>query len=136
MYITYLSYLGAEKYGIWANVCGGRYLFGNKIVKTTKHNYWTLNQIKCYQKTNWTENYATCCRLGMDPLILTSIDEQQCLSNFTSSAYTNSLQRETIYEILIGRKLDWKSELLDRRDAGLQRVVGLVLGVSVFTLYG
>jgi hypothetical protein len=34
---------------------------------------------------NWDQNWNFCCSLGMEPIIIESRDEQNCLSNLTTS---------------------------------------------------
>jgi len=65
----------------------------------------------------------------MDPVIFSSLEEQQCFSNFTSSILFNSWMSSGIffYKFAIFRKLDGKPELLDGWKERVQRFLGLVL---------
>jgi len=41
-------------------------------------------------KVSWDQNWKTCCSLGMTPLSLDTVQEQQCLSNLTNSNLTGN----------------------------------------------
>lgn len=34
---------------------------------------------------NWNQNAQNCCSLGMEPIFFSSVEQQQCISNLTSS---------------------------------------------------
>ncbi|XP_059483401.1 uncharacterized protein LOC132201331 isoform X2 [Neocloeon triangulifer] len=54
-----------EQHGYWASTCGSVYLFTKYL-------------------GNWSESHAKCCSLGMTTIALETMDELNCLSNFTS----------------------------------------------------
>jgi hypothetical protein len=35
-------------------------------------------------QVNWTENAEKCCALGMEPIAFSSVEQQQCLGQYTS----------------------------------------------------
>jgi len=85
-------------------------------------------------KVNWTENMAMCCSLGLNPIIFNSWEDQQCVSNFTSSRFKTIFSFYS-FKKLNKRKLDGKPELLDWWKAGVQRFLGLVLRSSISTIH-
>jgi len=83
-----LNFSAPHEYGLWADVCGGKFLFGNKIVKETPINECnTLNTLLKLQVT-WQQNVEKCCSLGMTPIIFTTEEKQRCLSDYSKSKST------------------------------------------------
>jgi Lectin C-type domain len=39
----------------------------------------------CCEQVTWEKNWQMCCSLGMSPLAIDTLEEQQCLSNLTKS---------------------------------------------------
>jgi len=83
----------------------GRHLWRNVFVRqqnceVTK-NYRIKNNPAFYFKVNWTENLAKCCSLGMDPIMFTSWEEQQCVTNFTSRKFKQFIVPLPYFELLI-----------------------------------
>jgi len=74
-----------------------------------------------------------CCSLGMDPVILNSIEEQNCISNYTRSI--SDLMSSIYFITYKFSKLEREFELLDRWSARVQRSLGLVLRVRASTLH-
>jgi hypothetical protein len=107
-----------EKFGIWADVCGKTLLFGNKFVRKAFY-YWSQSRQTFFQM-NWTQSSDMCCSLGMDPIIFSSSEEQQCIANFTSSRETAIFctgQPFLIKFLYTRSEVERKFELLDRRYA-------------------
>jgi Lectin C-type domain len=57
--------------------------------KYTKYARQKITLMKLRQVT-WQKNLATCCSLGMTPLTLDSVSEQECLSNMMSTNWTGN----------------------------------------------
>jgi len=99
--------------------CSGikSYLTINKM--TIKYVFFICCQV------NWTENVAKCCSLGMTPIILNTVEEQICISNFSRSKINITERFLFIFGFNLSQ-MERKPELLDGRSSGLQRFLGLV----------
>jgi hypothetical protein len=68
-------------------ICGDIYLFGNRIVWINNLTTQKQSRMLCMsQQVNWQQNVETCNSLGMTPLTLDSVSEQNCLSTTAKSA--------------------------------------------------
>jgi len=60
------------------NTCLEMLWYNNKNYPTPENYNYLMKQ------TTWEQNWETCCSLGMDPIYFESLEDQQCVINFTS----------------------------------------------------
>jgi len=78
-----------KNFGVWLETCGETYLFGNKPVgmlpKKILKTITTYDYFFNIARFPGEENWQTCCSLGMEPLLINSVQELKCLSNLTQN---------------------------------------------------